>query len=95
MEEDRLADERDAMMAQQNAQTQQPVQQQAQQPQQSWGQPQPVAQQPVQQAQQMQVDPNNPWAGAGQQPQQTGAPIQPNVMGGDVASAFQGWDDPQ
>jgi hypothetical protein len=95
MEEDRLADERDAMMAQQNAQTQQPAQQQAQQPQQSWGQPQPVAQQPVQQAQQMQVDPNNPWAGAGQQPQQTGAPIQPNVMGGDVASAFQGWDDPQ
>ena len=96
MEEDRLADERDAMMAQQNAQTQQPVQQQAQQPQQSWGQPQPVAQQPMQQQpQQMQVDPNNPWAGAGQQPQQTGAPIQPNVMGGDVASAFQGWDDPQ
>jgi len=101
MEEDRLADERDAMMAQQNGQAQQPVQQQmAQQPQQNWGQPQQMTQQPMQQqaqpqVQQMQVDPNNPWAGAGQQPQQTGAPIQPNVMGGDVASAFRDWDDPQ
>lgn len=78
-----------------------PVQQQApaqQAPaQQNWGQPQqaPVQQQAPLQTQQL--DPANPWGQApGAQPQQapqTGAPIQPNVAGGDALSAFQGWDD--
>jgi hypothetical protein len=41
------------------------------------------------------MDQNNPWAGANAQQPQQGAPIQPNVMGGDVSGAFAGWDDPQ